>query len=61
MYSRGDTNELNVNMDLEGGDIGGSDDKEHVLTSFEIRARKDKLLIKAHSAILRASWGSSFR
>jgi len=56
-----DTNELNVSMDLESNDIVGSVDEESAPISSEIKARKDKLLIKAHSAILRASWGSSAR
>jgi len=56
-----DTNELDASMDLEVDDIVGSFDEEPALTRSEIRARKDKLLIKAHSAILKASWGQSSR
>ena len=56
-----DVNENNVSMELAGNDIVSSDEEEREPTAAEIIARKEKLLIKAHSSILRSCWGSSSR
>jgi len=52
-------NESNVLVELAGDDIVSSDEEELEPTAAEIIARKEKLLIKAHSSILRSCWGSS--
>ncbi len=52
----------NNSFDMNQEDIMGSDDEvEPEPTSPEIRARRKELLVKAHSAILKACWGSSSR
>ena len=56
-----DMNVNNVSLELEEDYIARPVEEEHVPTLTELRARKEKLFIKAHSAILRACWGSSSR
>jgi hypothetical protein len=59
-----DVNENNDNVELFKEDIMGTNVDEEVEpepASPEFRARRQELPVKAHSAILKACWGSTSR